>query len=78
MLAFLQYLESFGESWGLMPSGSALSFLSNHDNQRGHGGGGNVITFEDPYSKLYNARMSREIQVVDQSAALRRFNLIIL
>uniref|UniRef100_H2Z2M5 Alpha-amylase n=1 Tax=Ciona savignyi TaxID=51511 RepID=H2Z2M5_CIOSA len=47
----IQYLENFGEEWGMMPSGNALVFLNNHDNQRGHGGGGNIITFEDPFSK---------------------------
>ena len=50
MLNFKQYLENFGESWGMMPDGSALVFLNNHDNQRGHGGGGSLITFEDSYS----------------------------
>ena len=42
----------------MMPDGSALVFLNNHDNQRSHGGGGNVITFEDPYSKKpYNVKL---------------------
>ncbi|XP_076812739.1 alpha-amylase B-like [Clavelina lepadiformis] len=54
----LQYLSNFGESWGMMPDGSALVFLNNHDNQRSHGGGGNVITFEDPYNlKIFTAFM---------------------
>jgi len=54
----IQHLETFGESWGLMPDGSALVFLNNHDNQRGHGGGGSIITFEDPYDlKIFNAFM---------------------
>lgn len=35
-----------------MPSSSAVVFVDNHDNQRGHGGGGNVITFED--GRLYD------------------------
>jgi len=47
----MQHLSSFGESWGLMPDGNALVFLNNHDNQRGHGGGGQIITFKDPFSK---------------------------
>jgi len=51
-------LESFGESWGMMPDGNALVFLNNHDNQRGHGGGGSLITFEDSYNlKIMNAFM---------------------
>lgn len=31
----LRYLETFGESWGFMPSGSAVVFIDNHDTQRG-------------------------------------------
>eukprot|EP00930_Biecheleria_cincta_P031325 TRINITY_DN21742_c0_g1_i2.p1 TRINITY_DN21742_c0_g1~~TRINITY_DN21742_c0_g1_i2.p1 ORF type:complete len:477 (-),score=82.36 TRINITY_DN21742_c0_g1_i2:86-1516(-) len=31
----LQYLDSFGESWGLMPAQHAVVFLDNHDTQRG-------------------------------------------
>uniref|UniRef100_F6ZTX2 alpha-amylase n=1 Tax=Ciona intestinalis TaxID=7719 RepID=F6ZTX2_CIOIN len=54
----IQYLENFGESWGMMPGGNALVFLNNHDNQRGHGGGGNIITFEDPFNlKIFTAYM---------------------
>merc|ERR1719376_118285 len=54
----IHYLENFGESWGMMPDGSALVFLNNHDNQRGHGGGGSLITFEDSYNlKIMNAFM---------------------
>merc|ERR1719220_2582033 len=45
----IHYLGTLGESWGLMPDKYALAFLSNHDNQRGHGGGGSLITFENPY-----------------------------
>lgn len=48
----LAWLETFGEAWGFMPSYLAVVFVDNHDNQRGHGGGGNVITFED--GKLYD------------------------
>jgi alpha-amylase len=45
-------LESFGESWGLLPSASAVAFIDNHDNQRGHGGGGPLLTHRD--GGLYN------------------------
>ena len=38
----MQYLETIGESWGMMGPFSALTFLNNHDNQRGHGGGGEL------------------------------------
>ncbi|XP_029822357.2 alpha-amylase isoform X1 [Ixodes scapularis] len=48
----LKDLRNFTKSWDLMPSGDALSFLSNHDNQRGHGYGGDVVlTFFD--ARLY-------------------------
>ena len=48
----LAWLSTFGEAWGFMASSSAVVFVDNHDNQRGHGGGGNVITFED--GRLYD------------------------
>lgn len=48
----LASLSNFGEGWGFLPSSSAVVFVDNHDNQRGHGGGGNVITFED--GRLYD------------------------
>ena len=48
----LAWLSNFGEDWGFMPSYQAVVFVDNHDNQRGHGGGGNVITFED--GRLYD------------------------
>ena len=35
-----KYLSTFGESWGMPASIDVLVFLNNHDNQRGHGGGG--------------------------------------
>ena len=44
----LQWLETFGESWGFLGTGSAVVFTDNHDNQRGHGAGGsNVLTYKD-------------------------------
>lgn len=48
----LAWLSNFGEGWGFMPSASAVVFVDNHDNQRGHGGAGNVITFAD--GRLYD------------------------
>ena len=48
----LAWLSTFGEAWGFLPSNSAVVFVDNHDNQRGHGGGGNVITYED--GRLYD------------------------
>ncbi|XP_049948012.1 alpha-amylase 1-like [Schistocerca serialis cubense] len=47
----MKWLYNFGESWGLVNGNNALVFIDNHDNQRGHGGGGSVITFQNP--KLY-------------------------
>ena len=41
-----------GEGWGMLPGTSAVVFVDNHDNQRGHGAGGpDIITHKD--SKLY-------------------------
>lgn len=42
----LAELRTFGESWGLMPSDRAIVFTSNHDTQRGHGGGGAFISYQ--------------------------------
>ncbi|KAG5285250.1 hypothetical protein AALO_G00001220 [Alosa alosa] len=48
----LSYLKNWGEGWGFMPNGSAVVFVDNHDNQRGHGAGGAaILTFWDP--RLY-------------------------
>jgi alpha-amylase len=33
----------FGEGWGLQHSLVSIAFIDNHDNQRGHGGGGQTI-----------------------------------
>lgn len=30
----MKYLETFGESWGMLPDASAVAFLDNHDTQR--------------------------------------------
>ena len=47
----LSWLSNFGTPWGFMPSDQAIVFSDNHDNQRGHGGGGHVLTYKD--GKLY-------------------------
>uniref|UniRef100_A0A4W5LSD6 Alpha-amylase n=1 Tax=Hucho hucho TaxID=62062 RepID=A0A4W5LSD6_9TELE len=45
----LSDLKACGESWDLLPSGEALVFVDNHDNQRGHGAGGaSILTFWEP------------------------------
>lgn len=43
----LANLSQFGPAWGFMPSDKAVVFTDNHDNQRGHGGGGHVVTYKD-------------------------------
>lgn len=48
----LAWLSNFGAAWGFMASPNAVVFTDNHDNQRGHGGGGNVVTHKD--GQLYN------------------------
>ena len=35
-----KWLSNFGAAWGMPGSNDMVVFLSNHDNQRGHGGGG--------------------------------------
>jgi alpha-amylase len=43
----LRWLRNFGTEWGFLPSNLALTFVDNHDNQRGHGAGGNdVLTYK--------------------------------
>ncbi|CAO1306626.1 unnamed protein product [Diamesa hyperborea] len=43
----LKNLRSFGTAWGFLQSHLALTFVDNHDNQRGHGAGGNdVLTYK--------------------------------
>lgn len=45
----LRWLHNFGTAWGFMASTSALTFVDNHDNQRGHGAGGDdVLTYKNP------------------------------
>lgn len=43
----LAWLSQFGEPWGMLPSDKAIVFVDNHDNQRGHGGGGTVVTYKN-------------------------------
>jgi len=45
----MKWLVNWGEGWGMYPTGNALVFIDNHDNQRGHGAGGqNILTFRVP------------------------------
>ncbi|XP_078323364.1 alpha-amylase-like [Crassostrea virginica] len=46
----------YDPGWGMTDSGHAFVFVDNHDNQRGHGGGGNLITHKTPRDyKMANA-----------------------
>ncbi|PAA52154.1 hypothetical protein BOX15_Mlig014993g1 [Macrostomum lignano] len=38
----------YDPGWGMVESTDAFVFVDNHDNQRGHGGGGNVVTYKNP------------------------------
>ncbi|KAI8797778.1 C-type lectin domain family 4 member E [Biomphalaria glabrata] len=44
----MKYLSNWGTGWGMWASDSVVNFIDNHDNQRGHGGGGGVLTHWDP------------------------------
>nr|AFE48186.1 amylase [Spondylus violaceus] len=46
-----KWLYNWGESWGQPNTNNVVVFIDNHDNQRGHGGGGGVLTHFEP--KLY-------------------------
>lgn len=44
----LAYLSNWGEEWDFMASTSSLVFVENHDNERGHGAGGDqILTYKD-------------------------------
>lgn len=43
----LQRLKGMGEPMGFLDSELAVVFTDNHDNQRGHGGGGDILTYKD-------------------------------
>jgi len=48
----LTYLENWGTGWGFVDDGNAFVFVDNHDNQRGHGAGGDsILTYKQ--SKQY-------------------------
>ncbi|XP_045498533.1 alpha-amylase 1-like isoform X1 [Colias croceus] len=44
----LRWLSNWGPSWSLLASNDALAFIDNHDNQRGHGAGGDILTHKTP------------------------------
>ncbi len=43
----LAQLNTLGEDWGLVPTHQSVIFIDNHDKQRGHGGGGNYLTYKN-------------------------------
>lgn len=45
-----KWLRTWGEQWGMPNSNDVVVFIDNHDNQRGHGGGGGPLTFFEPRS----------------------------
>lgn len=44
----LRWLSTWGPQWGLLAHEDSLTFIDNHDNERGHGGGGGVLTYKQP------------------------------
>ncbi|XP_059608181.1 alpha-amylase A-like [Phlebotomus argentipes] len=53
----LSELANWGQPWGFLPSNRALVFVENHDNERGHGAGGDLIlTYKD--GKVYRMAVS--------------------
>lgn len=45
----LRFLRNFGAEWGFLESHLGLTFVDNHDNQRGHGAGGaDILTYKEP------------------------------
>lgn len=54
----LAYLKNFGVGWGFIADSDSLAFVDNHDNQRGHGAGGAILTYKSSRSyKIANAFM---------------------
>jgi len=48
----LKWLVNWGPAWGMVAQGDGLNFVDNHDNQRGHGAGGDsILTYKQ--SKQY-------------------------
>ncbi|XP_049873298.1 alpha-amylase 1-like [Pectinophora gossypiella] len=43
----LRWLVNWGPQWGLLAHEVSLTFIDNHDNQRGHGAGGAILTYKE-------------------------------
>jgi len=39
----------YDQGWGMADPAHAMVFVDNHDNQRGHGGGGGLLTHDNPF-----------------------------
>lgn len=52
----LRWLDTWGPQWGLLDHQDALTFIDNHDNERGHGGGGAILTYRN--GKPYRAAIA--------------------
>ncbi len=46
-LSWLNDKAQFGVGWSYLPSDKAIVFVDNHDNQRGHGGGGHILNYKN-------------------------------
>ncbi|KAH9519908.1 hypothetical protein Btru_071218 [Bulinus truncatus] len=44
----MKFLANWGVGWGMWAPDKVVNFIDNHDNQRGHGGGGGVLTHWEP------------------------------
>jgi alpha-amylase len=52
----LRWLVTWGPQFGLLAHQDSLTFIENHDNERGHGGGGGVLTYKQ--NKPYRAAIA--------------------
>ncbi|KAI8436620.1 hypothetical protein MSG28_010127 [Choristoneura fumiferana] len=52
----LRWLANWGPQWGLLAHEDSLTFIDNHDNQRGHGAGGAILTYKQ--AKQYKAAIA--------------------
>ena len=55
---------------------NAFTFVDNHDNQRGHGGGDASITFKDPYMygfKVPILKLSLTVEIYKKAHPLRDY-----
>ena len=65
----MKYLKNWGTGWGMWATGDVVNFIDNHDNQRGHGGGGGPLTHWEP--KPYKVMTVRQEDKQDVKLARR-------